>query len=127
MKIEGPGKCLRVYVGANDQWRGTTLYIALVQEARRFGLAGATVVRGVMGYGAHGVVHEPHLLRPIGDLPVVVEFVDTGEKISGFLARLDLMMREGLITLSDVESVRYAKSQPGAHSDGHDTADIPGG
>jgi PII-like signaling protein len=107
MKQQGPGRRVRIYIGESDQWHGRPLYAAIVQEARQRGLAGATVVRGIMGYGAASVIHEPHLLRLSNDLPVVVEIVDTDEKIRKFLPRLDEMVREGMITSSEVEIIAY--------------------
>src|SRR5579883_1596757 len=79
MKQQGPGRRVRIYIGESDQWRGRPLYAAIVQEARKQGLAGATVARGVMGFGAHSAIHEPHLFKLSSDLPVVIEIVDTDE------------------------------------------------
>ena len=109
MKRVEQGQRVRIYVGERDQWQGKILYAAIVQEARRRGLAGATVARGVMGYGAHSAVHEPHLFELHGHLPVVVEIVDTAEKVAAFLPCLDDMVQEGLITTSEVGIVRYSK------------------
>ena len=91
MKQEGPGRRVRIYIGENDQWHGRPLYTAIVQEARKRGMAGATVARGIMGYGAHSAIHEPHLFSLSHDLPVVVEIVDTDEKVRQFLPRLDTL------------------------------------
>jgi uncharacterized protein len=88
MKQEGPGRRVRFYIGENDQWHGRPLYTAIVQEARKRGMAGATVARGIMGYGAHSAIHEPHLFSLSHDLPVVAEIVDTDEKVRQFLPRL---------------------------------------
>jgi PII-like signaling protein len=107
MKEQGPGLQVRIYIGESDQWQGRPLYTAIVQEARKRGLAGATVARGIMGYGAGSVIHEPHLFRLSNDLPVVVEVVDTDEKIRRFLPRLDEMVGEGMITTSAVEIIAY--------------------
>lgn len=107
MKQQRPGQRMRIYIGENDQWHGRPLYAAIVQEARRRGLAGATVARGVMGYGAHSDIHEPHLFRLSNDLPVVVEIVDTAEKVRAFLLSLDEMIQEGMITTSEVEIISY--------------------
>ena len=109
MKQVEPGQRLRIYVGEGDHWRGKLLYTAIVQAARKQGLAGATVARGVMGYGAHSAVHEPHLFELHGQLPVVIEIVDTSAKIAAFLPYLDEMVQEGLITVSEVSIVRYSK------------------
>lgn len=107
MKSQGPGRRMRIYIGESDQWHGKTLYVCLVQEARKRGLAGATVARGIMGYGAGSVIHEPHAFRLSNDLPVVVEIVDSAEKIGDFLPVLDEMILEGMVTLSDVEIVTF--------------------
>ena len=109
MKHLERGQRLRIYIGEGDQWRGKVLYAAIVQEARKRGLAGATVARGVMGYGAQSAVHEAHLFEAHAQLPVVVEIVDTAEKVAAFLPCLDEMVQEGLITTSDVSIVRYRK------------------
>ena len=109
MKLEGPGRRVRIYIGASDQWHGKPLYAAIVQEARRRGMAGATVARGIMGYGAHSAIHEPHLFQLSGDLPVVIEIVDTDEKIRAFFPCLDEMVKEGMITTSEVEIIKYSK------------------
>jgi len=97
----------RVYIGGSDRWHGTTLYVAIVQEARRRGIAGATVERGIMGYGAASVIHEPHLFRLSSDLPIVVELVDSTDKIQGFLPILQGMVGSGMITVADVGVVRF--------------------
>ncbi len=107
MKQQGPGRRVRIYIGESDQWRGRPLYAAIVQEARKQGLAGATVARGVMGFGAHSAIHEPHLFKLSSDLPVVIEIVDTDEKVRAFLPRLDEMVQEGMITTSEVEIISY--------------------
>lgn len=109
MRQQGPGRRIRIYVGESDQWHGRTLYSAIVQEARKRGMAGATVARGVMGFAGAGEVHEPHLFRLSAELPVVIEIVDAAEKIQAFLPCLDEMVEEGMVTISDVEIVRYSK------------------
>jgi PII-like signaling protein len=107
MKQQGPGRRVRIYIGESDQWHGRPLYAVIVQEARKRGLAGATVARGIMGYGAGSVIHEPHLFRLSNDLPVVIEIVDTDEKVRAFLPCLDDLVREGMITTSEVEIIAY--------------------
>lgn len=107
MKKQGPGRRVRIYIGESDQWRGETLYAAIVREARKRGLAGATVARGIMGYGAASVIHEPHIFRLSNDLPVVVEIVDGDERMRAFLPLLDDMVQEGMITTSEVEIIAY--------------------
>src|SRR5919201_2114373 len=107
MKRQETARRIRIYIDANDQWHGKPLYAAIVQEARKQGMAGATVARGIMGYGAHSAIHEPHFFSLSHDLPVVVEIVDTDEKVQQFLPRLDEMVREGMITTSAVEIIAY--------------------
>lgn len=111
MKYAAQGRRVRIYIGESDQWHGHALYAAIVQEARKHGLAGATVARGVMGYGAGIAIHEPHVFRFSHDLPVVIEIIDSEEKIASFLPILDGMVQEGLVTTSAVEIVRYTKSE----------------
>lgn len=108
MKHREAGRRMRIYVGESDQWHGRTLYSAIVQEARKRGMAGATVARGVMGYAGAGAVHEPHVFSLQTGLPVVVEIIDAEEKIQAFLLCVDDMVKEGLVTLSDVEVIRYS-------------------
>ncbi|MCL4543897.1 MAG: DUF190 domain-containing protein [Chloroflexi bacterium] len=109
MKHQERGRCIRIYVSESDQWHGKVLYVAIVQEARKHGMAGATVARGVMGYAGTGALHEPHLFRLSTELPVVIEIIDSEEKIQDFLPCLDGIVKEGLVTLSEVEVVRYSK------------------
>lgn len=107
MKTPSVGKLLRVLVGESDQWEGKPLYEALVEEARRHGLAGATVFRGVMGFGKNSRIHTAHILTLSTDLSMLIEIVDTEEKIESFLPVLDRMMIEGLVTTERVEVIRY--------------------
>lgn len=103
MKLEGEGKLVRIFIGESDHWKGKPLYEALVQKARELGMAGATVLRGIEGFGANSVVHTTRLLRLSEDLPVVVELVDTAEKIDRFLAEANGMIGEGLVTVERVD------------------------
>lgn len=107
MKIEGPGKLVRIYVGESDRWHGQALYNAIVERARREGLAGATVTRGIEGYGANSRIHTASILRLSEDLPIKIEIVDIEERIQRFLPILDEMVTEGLITVQDCEVVKY--------------------
>jgi uncharacterized protein len=107
MKIEGPAKQLRIYIGESDNWHGKALFNAIVERARREGLAGVTVMRGVEGFGANSRIHSASILRLSEDLPVVVEIVDTAERVELFLPLLDEMVTEGLITVQDCEVVKY--------------------
>lgn len=107
MTLPTEGKLLRIFIGEADRWHGRPLYEAIVEEARRRGLAGATVWKGFMGFGAHSRLHTAKILRLSEDLPIVIEIVDTGEKISDFLPQLDTMIGEGLVTLERAEILLY--------------------
>jgi len=107
MTLPEDGMLLRIFIGEADRWAGRPLYEAIVLEARERGLAGATVVRGLMGYGAHSRLHAAKVLRLSEDLPIVVEIVDTEEKLQAFLPWLDGVMTEGLVTLEKARVLRY--------------------
>jgi PII-like signaling protein len=107
MGIPREGKLLRIFIGETDRWHGRPLYEAIVEEARQRGLAGATVWKGFMGFGAHSRVHTAKILRLSEDLPVVIEIVDAPEKIESFLPDLDAMIEEGLVTVERAEVVLY--------------------
>ena len=107
MKIPENGQLLRVFIGESDQWHGKPLYEALVLKAREVGLAGATMLRGLMGYGANSRIHTAKLLRLSEDLPVIVEIVDSEEKITNFLPVIDEMVQEGLVTLENIKVIQY--------------------
>jgi uncharacterized protein len=108
VRIEGQAKLVRIYIGETDRWHGQPLYMAILLKAREMGLAGGTVFRGIAGYGANSVIHTANILRLSEDLPVVIEIVDTDEKIQAFLPVLDEMVKEGLIVMREVEVVKYA-------------------
>ena len=107
MTLPEAGMLLRIFVGESDRWRGRPLYEAIVLEARNQGLAGATVIRGLMSYGAHSHLHTAKVLRLSEDLPIVVEIVDTEEKLQAFLPWLDEAMTGGLVTLEEARVLRY--------------------
>ncbi len=107
MKIPGDGYLLRIFVGESDKHGHIPLYEAIVLKAREAGLAGATVLRGLMGFGKHSVLHTAKILRLSEDLPMVVEIVDSLEKIDAFLPTLDVMVLEGLVTLEKVRVIHY--------------------
>jgi hypothetical protein len=111
MKIEGDAKRVRIYIGESDQWHGQPLFNAIVLRCREMGLAGATVLRGIEGYGANSRIHTAHILRLSEDLPVVVEIVDVAERIEKLLPILDAMVTEGLITIDDVHVVKYVHAK----------------
>jgi hypothetical protein len=110
VKIEGEGKLLRLFVGESDTWHGKPLYQAIVERVRQEGLAGATVVRGIEGFGADSRLHTSRLLRLSEDLPVVLEIVDSAEQIDRILPLLDEMVAEGLLTVERVQIVAYRSS-----------------
>jgi PII-like signaling protein len=110
VKLEGKGKLLRVFIGESDTWHGKPLYQAVVERAREQGLAGATVVRGIEGFGADSRLHTARILRLSEDLPVLIEIVDTEEKIQAFLPAVDEMVGEGLLTMETVEVIAYRAS-----------------
>jgi PII-like signaling protein len=107
MTLPEDGMLLRIFIGESDKHRGRPLYEAIVLKARKAGLAGATVLRGLMGYGAHSRLHTAKVLRLSADLPIVVEIVDTEEKLRGLLPWLDEVITEGMVTLEKVRVLRY--------------------
>ena len=107
MKLEGKAKMLRIYFGEDDKWKGQALYKAIVEKCRALDIAGATVFRGIEGYGASTLIRRPHLLSFSHDAPVMVSVVDTEEKIQQLLPALDEMVVEGLIAMSNVEVIKY--------------------
>lgn len=107
MKLEGEAKLVRIFIGGSDRWQGKPLYEAIVLEAKRQGLAGATVFKGVMGFGAHSRIHSAKILQLSEDLPVMIEIVDAEEKVRAFLPALEAMVGEGLVTMERVEVIRY--------------------
>jgi PII-like signaling protein len=111
MRLEGEGKLLRIFVGESDRWHGKPLYEAIVQLARQQGMAGATVLRGLEGFGADSHLHTARILRLSEDLPIVIEMVDTEERIDAILPLLDPMISEGMITVERVHIVSYRASK----------------
>ena len=109
--IPTEGKLLRIFVGESDRWDGSPLYEAIVLEARKRGLAGATVIKGFMGFGAHSRIHTAKLLELSEDLPIIVEIVDAVEKIEAFMPDLERMVGDGLITIERAE-VRLYRPRP---------------
>jgi len=112
MKIPEDGRLLRIFIGESDQWHGRPLYEAIVLKARELHLAGATVLRGPMGFGANSRMHTAKILRLSADLPIIVEIVDSPEKIDALLPHIDQMVGEGLVTLEDVRVIKYRASVP---------------
>ena len=112
MMLPKDGKLLRIFVGESDRHQGLPLHAWIVRKAREHGLAGATVLRGLEGFGAHSRLHTAKILRLSSDLPIVIEIVDTEEKIHAFLPSIDDAIGEGLATLEKVEVRFYRSGQP---------------
>jgi hypothetical protein len=109
MTLPREGSLLRIFIGEDDRHEGQPLYEWIVRTARAQGLAGATVLRGIEGYGAHSRLHTTRILRLSGDLPLVIEIVDTRERIEAFLPVIDGAIAEGLATVERVE-VRFYRA-----------------
>lgn len=113
MKHRTEGILLRIFVGESDMYEGKPLYEWIALRARELDIAGATVLRGVMGYGANSRLHSAKILRLSEDLPLVIEIVDTEEKLEKLLPELDKVVREGMITMEKVRMIKYtANSSP---------------
>ena len=113
MQIPKQALLLRIFIGEDDKFGGSPLYEAIVLKARELHLAGATVLRGPMGFGASSRLHTTKILRLSEDLPLVIEIVDSEDKINGFLPTLDRMMTSGLITLEKVQVLQYGAKGTG--------------
>ncbi|MDQ7774109.1 MAG: DUF190 domain-containing protein [Elusimicrobiales bacterium] len=110
MKLPGEGRLLRIFIGESDREDGRPLYEAIVLKARELNLAGATVLRGIMGFGADSRMHTAKLLELSEDLPVIIEIVDVKENLDKLMPFLDEHVKEGLITLEDVKVIKYRAS-----------------
>ncbi len=115
MKLSGKAKMLRIHFGEDDKWKGKPLYRAIVEKCRELDIAGATVLRGIEGYGASTLIRRPHLLSFSHDAPVMVSVIDSEDKIRELLPFLDEVVAEGLIATSEVEVIKYSH-QDGARS-----------
>ena len=111
MQIPHDAMLLRIFIGESDRWHHEPLYEAIVLKARELGLASATVLRGPMGFGANSRLHTAKILRLSMDLPMVIEIVDTDEKIQHLLPHLEEMVLEGLVTLEEVQVLKYRANQ----------------
>jgi hypothetical protein len=107
MKIPADGKLLRIFIGEADKYNGKPLYEEIVLLAKKNKLAGATAIKGFMGFGCKSHMHTANLLRLSEDLPIIVEIVDSEEKINQFIPQLDAMVKEGLITLEKANVIMY--------------------
>jgi uncharacterized protein len=111
VKLEGKAKMLRIHFGEDDKWKGKPLYEAIVERCRELDIAGATVLRGIEGYGASTIIRRRHLLSFSADAPILVQVVDTDENIQRLVKSLDEMTFDGLIAISDVEVIKYVHQQ----------------
>jgi uncharacterized protein len=107
MKLEGKAKMLRIHFGEDDKWKDRPLYRAIVEKCRELDIAGATVFRGVAGYGASTLIHRAHLLSFSPDLPIMVSVIDSEDKVERLIPYLDEMVDQGLIAMSEVEVIKY--------------------
>lgn len=115
MKLEGKAKMLRIHFGEDDKWKGQPLYKAIVEKCRSMDIAGATVYRGIEGYGASTLIRRSHLLSMSSDAPVMVSIIDSEENIRKLIPVLDEMVDEGLIAMSNVEVIKYVHQEPARH------------
>ena len=111
-QFKGERTLMRIFIGESDRWKGRPLADALVERLRKEGFAGATVLRGLAGFGARSVVHTTHLLELSQDLPLVVEVVDTEEHVQRLEPILDEMVADGLVTLEKVRVLKYKPGTP---------------
>jgi PII-like signaling protein len=118
MKLPSEAQLLRVFIGESDRAEGKPLARVIVQRAREAGLAGATVLRGYLGFGASSRIHTSRVLRLSEDLPLVIEIVDAAEKIDAFLPQLDELITEGLVTLEKVRVIAYRHNGGGENRQG---------
>ena len=108
LKIEGRARLMQIYIGESDRWKGMPLYKALVEAMRANDIAGVTVYRGILGYGAHRRIHKDKPLHLSHDSSIMLSVVDTEENLRGFLPRVEQMVQEGLVVLSDVDVIKYS-------------------
>ena len=115
-ELKGTARLMRIYMGESDKWQGEPLYEAIVKRLRLMDIAGATVYRGILGYGVKGHTHKSGRLPFSHDLPVMVSVVDTEEKVKQAIDAIESMMQDGIIILSDVDVIRLVHSRPPAEA-----------
>ena len=113
MKLPSAAELLRIYIGESDKFEGRPLFEVIVEQARHRGLAGATVLRGALGFGAHSRIHSAKILRLSEGLPMVIEIVDQPDRIAAFLPEIDSMVGEGLVTRESVDVILYRHEKKG--------------
>jgi uncharacterized protein len=126
MRLTGTAQRLTIIVGDSGHWHHKPLFSEIVHRAHAAGLAGATVLHGIEGFGATSRIHTSRLLSLAEDLPVVIIIVDSHERIRGFLPELEEMVTEGLVILDDCEVIRYVGTSPDGTGGGHAPLDSPG-
>lgn len=124
--FKGERVLMRIHIGEDDRWEGRPLYMAIVELLRARHLAGATVFRGVLGFGAHARLHEPKLFRLSSDLPIVIECIETEEHVEAILPELDRMIGGGLITLERARVILYRPDAPAGGGDESWSLDVTG-
>ncbi len=112
MKIPQNGVLIRIFIGESDRYKDIPLYEAIIKEARKLSIAGATVTRGIMGFGATSRIHTTKIMRLSEDLPIIIEMVDAEEKIGLLMPFLDEYVKEGLITMENVKVIKYRYQKP---------------
>jgi PII-like signaling protein len=110
MKITGKGKILKIYIGETDKWNHQPLYHAIIKKLKKEGIAGATVLKGIEGFGLNSHIKSAHILQLSEDLPLIIEVVDKAEKIEKIIPDIKEMVDEGLITIEDVEVIKHTSS-----------------
>jgi len=111
MKLEGKGKLLKIFIGESDKWHGEALYHVILKKIKEKDLAGATIIRGIEGFGANSRIHTQAIEVLSQDLPIIIEVIDKEDKISELLKEIEPMIGEGLIVIMhDIEIIKYAKS-----------------
>ncbi len=111
-EMRGSARLMRIYMGESDKWQGEPLFEAILKRLRLMDIAGATVYRGILGYGVKGHTHKTGRLPFSHDLPVMISVVDTAEKLNQALTEIESMMQDGIIVLSDVDIIRLVRSHP---------------